>query len=110
MIKKGYFWLGLFGSLLIAGCAPSGKNVVTLEEYNQLTPNMSYGRTKKIIGSEGTLQKTTYKPWTVEDTKSYVRRIYSWHNADGSSILVMFQDDRLIGRSQEGLEKLTKKK
>jgi hypothetical protein len=79
--------------------ATSGRRErITLSKFNSLTDGMSYAQVVEIIGEQGTLQSET-------TLFGITTSMYSWNGAGllGGTATVMFQDDRLISKSQIGL-------
>ncbi len=70
---------------------------VTKEEYDKLKTGMSYKEVVKIIGFEGEEMSQN----EVGGTKTVM---YMWQNPDGSNMNAMFQNDKLIQKSQFGLK------
>ena len=74
------------------------KDYITLEDFNKISTGMSYEEVKNIIGSDGTVVSDTQ----VSDTHMI---IYSWYGKDKiSNANFNFQDDKLINKTQLGLE------
>ena len=85
-------WFGLFGG-----------PVVTLSEYQNVTNGMSYNQVAQIIGEPG---EETGRSHIVGDpglTASVETVSYQWINPDGSHMNAIFQNGRLITKTQFGL-------
>jgi len=88
--EKG--WFGLFGD-----------PVVTMSEYQNVTNGLSYSQVAQIIGEPG---EETGRSHIVADpglTASVETVSYQWINPDGSHMNAIFQNDRLIAKTQFGL-------
>jgi predicted Zn finger-like uncharacterized protein len=85
-------WFGLFGG-----------PAVTQSEYQKVTNGMSYSQVAQIIGEPG--EETSRS--NVEDVPGMAAKIetvsYQWINPDGSNMKAIFQNDRLITKTQAGL-------
>ena len=76
---------------------PAENKLVTKEKYDKLKTGMSYEEVVKIIGWEGEEMSQN----EVGGTKTVM---YMWQNPDGSNMNAMFQNDKLIQKSQFGLK------
>ena len=70
--------------------------IVTKSQYNQIDDGMSYQTVCDIIGTPGNEMSRS-------QIASITTAMYSWRNSNGSSMTAMFQNDRLISKSQFGL-------
>ena len=81
---------------------PFSKNkYISLEKYNQIEEGMTYSEVVNIIGCDGKKVKDSFSLGEkVTETKTY-----TWYGKDGISYAkISFIDDKVIGKSQEGLE------
>lgn len=77
--------------------APGGVTI-TLSEFDQLQPGMTYERVVAIVGGEGTVQSQY-------ESGSFNSISYEWKGEDEfSTALVSFQDGGLNSKNQFGLE------
>jgi hypothetical protein len=77
---------------------------ITLEMYGMMKEGISYDEARAVIGFDGEeLSSNVIRgaPGVIEDVHTVA---YSWKNWDGSNMLLMFQNDRLMSRSQFGLK------
>jgi hypothetical protein len=70
--------------------------VVTMANYTQIVNGMSYQQVKDIVGTEG-------KEMSSSELAGFITISYSWQNSDGSNMLLIFQNDKLVTKSQFGL-------
>lgn len=80
---------------------PGGK--VTLDKYDRVASGMSYLDVRLIIGCPGEeLSRNHFdgEPGVVESIDTVA---YSWVNDDGTNMIAMFQNGRLIQKTQTGL-------
>ena len=77
--------------------------VVTLEHYEQLHDGMSYAAAVAVIGSYGTETSRNHIQGSPGVMPVLTTVSYSWKNSDGSNMLAIFQNDRLLQKSQFGL-------
>lgn len=106
--------LGLFSiPLLLSGCrspvpepkvakepiipmgAPGTKIIVTLIQYNQIHNGMTYSQVVNVIGHPGRLVNGT-----VMDAFG---KAYVWRNTNGSNMVCLFKDDKLINKTDTAL-------
>ena len=71
-------------------------SIVTKSEYEKVSEGMSYSQVRAIIGCDG-------EEMSHSDYSGISTIMYSWKNSNGSNMIVMFQDDRLINKSEFGL-------
>lgn len=79
------------------GQTPSQKsNRVTINQYEQIYDGMSYSQIVGILGPG------------IEESRVNLADIitvsYRWQNSDGSNMSAMLQNDKVVARSQFGLE------
>jgi len=70
---------------------------ITKEKYDRLTTGMSYADVQQIMGETG-------EELTKNELAGITTVMYSWKNADGSNMNVMFQNDSLVQKAQFGLK------
>lgn len=72
---------------------------ITLEEYNQIEPGMTYDQVVKIIGSEGT-------PSSEVEVVGVNSKLYTWEGVGdlGANANVTFVDGKVTIKAQFGLE------
>jgi hypothetical protein len=85
-------WFGLFGS-----------PVVTMSEYQKVTNGMSYSQVALIIGEPGEEASRSNIEVVPGVTESIETVSYQWINPNGSHMNAIFQNDRLITKTQAGL-------
>jgi len=72
-------------------------NFATKDKYERIRNGMNYDSVREIMGGDGE-----------ERSRSVVAGIstaaYAWSNPDGGNMLVIFQDGRLVQKSQAGLK------
>lgn len=74
------------------------KDYITLEDFNKINNGMSYEEVKNIIGCDGTVASDTQ----IADNNMV---IYYWYGKDKiSNANFSFQNDKLINKTQIGLE------
>jgi hypothetical protein len=75
---------------------PSGCTV-SLAQYQKLATGMSYAAARQALGCEGTEMSRS-------DAAGYATVMYTWNGSTlGGNMNAMFQNDRLINKSQFGL-------
>lgn len=80
-----------------------GPPVVSLSEYNRIQNGMSYRDVVAIIGTEGTEISSNHidgVPGVIEDIDTVM---YEWRNPSGAGMNAIFQNNRLVSKSQFGL-------
>jgi hypothetical protein len=70
--------------------------IVTKEEYDQIADGVTYEEVSSTIGVPG-------EEMSRSEIACNTTLMYAWQNFDGSDMLAMFQNDRLLTRSQFGL-------
>lgn len=95
--------LGLFIILAAVGCgAPKAK--YSLKQYNQLSDGMTHGQAMRILGDQGVSTGESVMPGVPGVMEKIKTETFTWKNEDGSNMIVMFQNDKLIMKSQFGLK------
>lgn len=69
--------------------------VITLMEYDSLSPGISYSAAVAIIGAEGAV---------ISKTAAGNGLLYMWHNADGGMVTALFEDDKLSNKTQANVK------
>ncbi len=80
-----------------------GAPVVTLAQFNRIKTGQSYAQVKSIVGVDGAVQsenKTDAIPGVMDAITTVM---HGWQNPDGSGMNAMFQNDKLVQKSQFGL-------
>ncbi len=70
--------------------------VVTKAEYDQIQNGMTYDQVIAIIGARGEERSSS-------SIAGYTTILYGWNNPNGSNMIAMFQNEKLIQKSQFGL-------
>lgn len=71
-------------------------NKITYADYLEITNGWDYAKVKEILKTDGSeLSKVT--------VSGSISAVYLWKNADGSNIVITFQDDKVISKAQSGL-------
>lgn len=85
-------WFGLFGG-----------PVVTMAQYQEVQSGMSYRQVADMVGEPGEQTGSS----RIEDVPGVTTRVetvsYQWVNPDGSQMTAVFQNDRLITKTQINL-------
>jgi len=77
---------------------------ITMNDYKQISPGMSYDRVRKMLGSRGEESARTHVDG-IEGVSSAKRIvIYTWSNPDGSAIKATFENELLTSKAQAGLK------
>lgn len=87
---------------VVSGCAI--QTVVSKAEYDQIQEGMSYQQVVDIVGSEGEEMSSSKMQGVPGYVPEITTKMYVWKNPDGTNMICMFQNDRLITKSQTGLE------
>lgn len=121
---KTKYLLPILGALLIAGCseapAPVATDPIKVEtpapspapvesagvtiskaEYDQLENGMSYKKVVALVGGEGEQLSETGSPGEEFYTAMYS---YDGEGGLGANVSLIFQDDKLMTKSQFGLK------
>lgn len=80
------------------------EQVVTRAEYDRIQSGMSYWQVQSVIGDLGTEISSGRIEGVPDVMDSIVTVAYSWTNDDGSNMIAMFQNDKLIQKAQFGLK------
>src|SRR5690606_33959998 len=89
--------------LAVSIWAAAGGTGVTKASFDALKTDMSYAQVVEIIGRDGELISES-------EMGNLVTKMYSWkaekkdHGALGANMNVMFQNDKLVSKSQYGLK------
>lgn len=78
--------------------------IVTFEEYEKISNEMSYQQVVQLIGVEGeelSRNKIEGIPGVMESVETVM---YQWINKNGTGMNAIFQNDKLFQKSQSGLE------
>jgi hypothetical protein len=102
-MKKYFCIAAILVAILLAGCA-SGNDIVSRSEYEQISYGMSYSQVASIIGYEGIQTSGGTMDGIPGVMPSLTTEMYMWQNSDGSNLIVMFQNDALVNKTQTGLE------
>jgi hypothetical protein len=70
--------------------------IVTLDEYDQLKEGMIFGEVYAVVGDLGEEKSSTH-------LAGVESQAIQWTNPDGSNMLVLFQNNQLVSKSQSGL-------
>lgn len=81
----------------------SSAPTISLSQYNQIQPGMSYSQVVAIIGTSGTEMSSNRIEGVPGVMESIETVMYSWQNEDGSNMNAMFQNGSLISKAQFGL-------
>jgi hypothetical protein len=100
--------VGGCGAIMFAGLAAGGKaahdiqqqqeaNTITLAQFNQIQNGMSYAQVVQIVGRQGTVIS--------ENTMAGFHTImYQWEAGFMANMNTMFQNDKLMQKSQFGMK------
>jgi hypothetical protein len=84
---------------------PSNRvDIATYDEYQKVNEGLSYREVVQIIGAEGeelSRNKIQEIPGVMESVETIM---YQWVNKSGSSMNAIFQNDKLIQKTQFGLK------
>lgn len=81
----------------------AAKNI-TLSDYRRLTPRISYSEACQILGKSGTEISHSRLDRTSTNEEPLETISYSWANSDGSNLILLFQNNQLVSRTQYGLQ------
>lgn len=88
----------MLGVGVFTGC---GKQVVTREEFERVNVGMSYDDVVYVVGQEGNkLSTQAVGSVTSLDGNSMV---CTWRNSDGSRMSAIFENNRLVSKSEHRL-------
>jgi hypothetical protein len=78
----------------------------SLAEFNRIDYGMSYAQVVQIIGGEGELTSANRIQGVAGVMESIETKLYQWEGVGGfgANMLVMFQNDKVIQKSQFGLK------
>ena len=76
--------------------AVESQRIVTADEFAQIRDGMTYAQVRAIVGAVGEEQSRT-------TLGGITTVMYAWTNADFSIMAAMFQDNKLVSKSQVGL-------
>lgn len=74
-----------------------GQTWMTQRHFQRLQTEMSYEDALKVLGRHG-------KEIASGSASQAVFTTYAWHNADGSSIILIFKNDLLAEKARDGLD------
>ena len=97
-MKKFILILVILVSFIISGCFQENK--YSIDEYDSLYTGMTYQECEILLDSPGFLMSETKIP----GINTY-QQIYSWKNDDGSNMVLLFDNNILVSKSQIGLQK-----
>jgi hypothetical protein len=80
-----------------------GKQIVTFDKYQRIQPGMSYQQVKSIIGAEGEEISSNFMEGVPGVMPSLKTVMYQWFNSNGTGMNAMFQNDKLMQKSQFGI-------
>lgn len=79
----------------------SDSNGLTIEKFMQIKSNSSYKQAVEILGTEGEQMSSS-------GSGTYKTEMYQWSNGNGGFIFLMFINDKLTSKTQNGLnERIT---
>jgi hypothetical protein len=93
--------LAAFMVLLTAGCG--SPKTATIEKFDKIENGMSHQQVAEIINNPGELAIAGTYPALPGIMDKVEHKIYTWKNADGSSMDVQFQDNKAVRKTQVGL-------
>jgi hypothetical protein len=76
---------------------PSDNDIINLNKFNQIQNGMTLSQVQKLVGNAGKLLGSS----TVANV---VGKVYWWQNPQGSNALVEFRNDKVVSKSQAGLQ------
>jgi hypothetical protein len=77
-----------------------GQSWITAEQFGLLQNGMSYEDAVRVLERPGREVSSTPVHATAGETMVVT---YSWHNADDSSVLLVFMDNQLVEKARIGL-------
>lgn len=92
---------------------PNAKPSLTLEQFNKLQVGMTYKQACEVIGREGVLSSQNKMEGLpdlsgdgseIKFDQSLDTRLYEWDSEEFAAINAIFQNDRLVQKSQFGLK------
>ncbi|MBW4671794.1 MAG: hypothetical protein KME60_31320 [Cyanomargarita calcarea GSE-NOS-MK-12-04C] len=80
--------------------------VVTKAQYNQVQQNMALSEVERIIGKPGQSADSSFSIPGTENKPAFGSKqtYYQWGNSDGSAMVAVFVDDKLVFKSQVNLK------
>jgi len=75
---------------------PAQPDVITLKEFNQIQPDMTFKQVEEVVGTKGKLISSSQAGGVKSE-------LYSWQNQQGSNALIDFRNDRVSSKAQSGL-------
>lgn len=75
----------------------SFNNKFSLKQFYQINEGMTYDAVVNLLGADGETMSSN-------DIGGYKNEMFTWKNDDGSSIMLMFQNGRLVSKTQYGLK------
>lgn len=73
-----------------------GRGGYALGQFNRIQTGMSVNDVESIMGSPG-------EPMVDSSVAGYTGQMYKWQNADGSNMIVQFQNSAVVTKAQFGL-------
>lgn len=86
--------------LSLVGCL-GNSNEVTRSEYQEVETGMSYSTVENIVGESG--EKVSSSEVDGFGGSGVSTNLYRWQNSDGTNMVVIFQNNEVISKSQFGL-------
>jgi hypothetical protein len=80
----------------------SGSNTVTYDEFQRVEDGMYYSQVEDIVGESGTKVSSSEVDGFGEFS-GVSTNMYKWQNSDGSNMVVVFQNNEVMSKSQFGL-------
>ena len=77
--------------------APRRSSQISMAQYNQIQPGMSYSEVVSILGREG-------EEMSSNEVGGYRTVMYVWENRFGANMNAMFQNDEMVQKAQFGLD------
>lgn len=91
-----------FITIFVAGCGMQPK--ITMAKYNQVQDGMGYSNVCSIMGENGQEMSSSSMPGVPGMIPSITTKAYGWQNPEGSNTIIMFQNDKMVMKSQFGLK------
>lgn len=80
-----------------AAPAPRRSSQISMAQYNEIQPGMSYAEVVAILGREG-------EEMSSNEIGGYRTVMYMWENRFGANMNAMFQNDEMVQKAQFGLD------
>jgi hypothetical protein len=77
--------------------------IIDQSKYGNVHEGMSYSEVVSIVGNSGSETSSNHTEGIKGVMESIDTKSYSWQNSDGSNMMVIFQNDKLISKAQFGL-------